>query len=83
MPLMEWSDKLSTGIGVFDADHKKLVGMVNNRYDAVQGGQGKETLGKILDGLIDYTKSHSGREEEYMTKHGYPDIVAHKNGIRI
>lgn len=70
---------MSTGIGVFDADRKKLVGVVNNLYDAVQGGQGKEALGKILDGLIDYTKSHFGREEDYMTKHGYPDIVTRKN----
>jgi hemerythrin len=78
MPLMEWNDKLATGVGVFDGEHKKLVGMVNNLYDAVQGGQGKDALGKILDGLIDYTKSHFGREEEYMTKHAYPDIAAHK-----
>jgi hemerythrin len=35
-------------------------------------------LGKTLDGLIDYTKSHFAREEQYMLKCGYPDLATHK-----
>jgi hemerythrin len=78
MPLMEWNTSLSTGITVFDNDHKKLVALVNELYDAVSAGKGKDAMGKILDALIDYTKTHFAREEQYLTQHGYPDLAAHK-----
>ena len=45
MPLMTWTEKLSVGVGVLDEDHKRLVGMVNELYDAMQAGHGKETVG--------------------------------------
>lgn len=78
MPLMEWTDKLSVGVSQFDNEHKKLVAMVNDLFDAVQGGRGKEALAKILDGLIAYTKTHFANEERYFQQHGYPDLAAHK-----
>ena len=78
MPLMQWSDKLSVGIAVVDADHKKLVSMVNDLYDAVSAGKGADQMGKILDGLIDYTKSHFAREETFFAQHNYPESAAHK-----
>ena len=79
MPLMEWSEKLSVGIAQFDGEHKKLVGMVNNLFDAVQAGRGKDVLGPILDGLITYTKTHFANEERYMSQHAFPELAAHKN----
>ena len=78
MPLMEWNDKLSVGVAQFDNEHKKLVAMVNELFDAVQGGHGKEALGKILDGLIAYTKTHFANEERYFQQHGYADYAQHK-----
>jgi hypothetical protein len=42
--LMTWTDRLSVGVGVIDDDHKKLVGMVNELYEAMQAGHGKEKL---------------------------------------
>ena len=78
MPLMLWSDKLSVGVKTIDEEHKKLVGMVNDLYDAVQGGQGKDALGKILDGLISYTANHFAHEEKFFAETGYPDSAAHK-----
>jgi hemerythrin len=78
MPLMEWNDRLSVGIQQFDNEHKRLVAMVNELFDAAQGNRGKEVLGKILDGLITYTKTHFANEERYMTQHAYPDLKGHK-----
>ena len=78
MPLMTWNDKLSVGIATIDNEHKRLVGMVNDLYDAVMAGKGKDSLGKILDGLIDYTKVHFAHEEQFFAKTGYADAVAHK-----
>lgn len=78
MPLMEWNDKLSVGIQQFDGEHKRLVAMVNELFDAIQAGKAKDTLGRILDGLVTYTKTHFAHEERYMRDHGYPDYAAHK-----
>jgi hemerythrin len=78
MPLMTWTEKLSVGVAVLDEDHKKLVGMVNELYDAMQAGHGKDKLGAILNGLVQYTKLHFGREEKFFTQTGYADAVAHK-----
>jgi hemerythrin len=78
MPLMTWTPKLSVGVAVLDDDHKKLVGMVNELYDAMQAGHGKESLGPILDRLVDYTKVHFAREEKLFAQTGYPEAAAHK-----
>jgi hemerythrin len=78
MPLMSWNARMSTGVEVFDKDHQKLVGMLNDLFDAVGAGHGKEVLGRTLDGLIDYTKTHFGREEQYMMKWAYPKMAAHQ-----
>ena len=77
MPLMTWNDKLSVGVAAFDADHKKLVAMVNELFDGVNAGKGKDALGHVLDGLVTYTRTHFAREEEYMKKWGYPRMAAH------
>jgi hemerythrin len=77
MPLMEWNDRMSVGVEIFDNEHKKLVGLLNTLFDAIQVGKGKEALAKILDELIDYTKNHFAHEEQLMTKHGYQDLSAH------
>jgi hemerythrin len=69
---------MSVGVKALDEEHQKLVGMLNALYDGMQAGQGKEALGKILDGLIGYTKTHFAHEERFFAQHGYPDAVKHK-----
>jgi len=78
MPLMNWTEKMAVGVRLLDTDHQKLVGMLNELYDAIMKGQGKETLGKVLDGLVDYTKIHFAHEEKFFAQTNYPDAVAHK-----
>jgi hemerythrin len=78
MPLVTWTEKLSVGVKVLDDDHKNLVGILNELYDAVQKGRGKESLGKTLDGLIDYTKAHFVREEQFFQQTNYADFATHK-----
>ena len=79
MPLMEWGPKLSVGIREFDGEHQKLVGMVNDLFDAMNTGKGKDRLGPILDGLVSYTVSHFQHEERLMKSHGFPGFAAHKD----
>ncbi|MGD1075133.1 MAG: bacteriohemerythrin [Thermodesulfovibrionales bacterium] len=78
MALITWSDDLSVNIGSIDAQHKKLVALVNTLHDAMSSGKGQQALGKILDELIEYTKSHFATEERLMTTHVYPGYLSHK-----
>jgi hemerythrin-like metal-binding protein len=78
MSLMKWSDSMSVGVAAADADHKKLVGMVNMLFDGVQAGKGRDAVGQILDGLINYTIEHFDREERYFAQTGYPGAAEHK-----
>ena len=78
MPLMTWNDRMSVGVAEIDVEHKRLVAMLNDLYDGIQSGRGKEALGKTLDGLVAYTGNHFQHEERLFVQTGYPAAVAHK-----
>ena len=78
MSLMDWSSELSVGIDSIDDQHKKLISMLNALYDAMQAGEGKAMVGKVLGGLAAYTVNHFKYEEDLFDKHGYPDAAEHK-----
>jgi len=78
MSLMEWSDRLSVGVAQFDDEHKRLIVLINDLFDAVQAGRGRDALGRTLDELIDYTKTHFSHEEHLLKKFADPNFEAHK-----
>lgn len=78
MPYMEWNDTLSVGVTSVDAQHKKLVAMLNELFDAMSSERGQEVVIKTLDGLINYTVTHFAYEEQLFARTGYPEAAAHK-----
>ncbi len=78
MAFVQWDQKLSVGIMQIDTQHKKLVSMVNEMYQAMSEGKGNDVVGKVLNDLIAYTRTHFAAEEKLMQTHGYPDFVVHK-----
>jgi hemerythrin len=79
MPLVEWSDeKLSVRVGMIDRQHKKMIGMINELYDAVEAKREKELLASLLIKLVHYTHYHFATEEKYFKQHEYPEIAVHK-----
>jgi len=74
---MVWNDKLSVGVEELDEDHKKLVDMINELYDAIMAGHGKEPLAHIIDQLVDYTRFHFAHEEKLFAMTSYQDAEAH------
>jgi hemerythrin len=79
MTLMAWNDKMSVNIASIDEQHKKLVNMLNELYDGVQQGKTRETLGHVLDELIDYTAAHFKYEENLFATTNYPAKETHKS----
>ncbi|MRR34747.1 bacteriohemerythrin [bacterium] len=78
MALITWSDSLSVKVKQFDDQHKKLVDMANQLFDAMKTGKGSQVMGDILKQLISYTQTHFAAEERLMKQYGYPDFEAHK-----
>ena len=75
MPFFKWSDSYSVGTPGIDAQHKKLFALINDLHEAMSQGKGKDILGKILDGLMDYTKVHFSDEEKMLAKVNYPELA--------
>jgi len=75
---MSWNDGYSVNIKEIDEQHKVLISLINQLYDAMQVGKGKEVLSTILDNMINYVGTHFSNEEKYMEDFGYPDYEKHK-----
>ena len=78
MAFLTWNDKYSVGIRNLDDQHKKLIEILNQLYEAMKAGKGNEILGKVLVDLITYTKTHFAAEENLMQIRNYPHFAAHK-----
>lgn len=79
MAFFDWKDSYQTGIVKIDDQHRKLVDYLNELYDAMKAGEGKNALEKVFKGLLDYTKTHFAAEEGLMKLYRYPDYAAHKD----
>ncbi len=78
MAYIKWDTSYETGIKKFDAQHQKLVNLINDLYEGMQQGKGKEAVGRVLEELIKYTKEHFVDEEALMQQHNYPGYLAQK-----
>jgi len=75
--LMPWTSQLATGVKFVDEQHRKLVDMINNLYKAMQTGQGKAVVEKLLDDLANYTVYHFDAEEKVFHKTNYSETAGH------
>lgn len=73
-----WSDDLSVGVEAIDDDHRLLLSLMDQLQQAVDGGENRETVGSVLNALIDYTEFHFEREERMMEACDYPDLDDHQ-----
>ena len=80
MAYFEWADDLVIDGGPIDADHMKLVELVNELHSATSHGTGQDVVEKIMAELIAYTKEHLQREEQLMASLHFPNLERHKVG---
>ncbi len=78
MALIEWSDEMSVGFDEIDAQHRKLVGLINELNEAMSEGKSKQVMGNIIDELIEYTDTHFSTEEKYMREFDFEGLGEHK-----
>jgi hemerythrin len=78
MAFIEWRTEFGVGISTIDAQHSKLVQLINKLYDGMMRGAGENVLGGVLEELENYAKTHFALEERLLNSNGYPDYKAHK-----
>ena len=66
MHLIQWNEEMSVHNEEIDAQHKKLIFILNNLQVAVAERQNREVLSKIIEELLDYTQYHFSTEEKYL-----------------
>lgn len=79
MTLFSWKDQYSVKVKEIDNQHKMLIGILNELYEAMLAGEAKEVIGGTIKSLADYTGVHFSYEETLMKKHNFPGYQEHKN----
>lgn len=75
--LFAWERRYDTGIEEIDRDHRDLVNLINDLYEAMQDGTGGALLLPIFSALKHYTETHFEREERFMADCNLPDQARH------
>ncbi|HLO75392.1 MAG TPA: bacteriohemerythrin [Magnetospirillum sp.] len=77
MAAITWSKMMSVGVPVLDADHKTLIGLINNLHRSIGDDEEYATLGSVLKALLEYAEYHFAREERIMEICRYPAAETH------
>ena len=77
MALISWTSEFELNIEEIDRQHRLLVDIVNELYEAVRAGKENKVLEKLLNKLVHYTVFHFAREEHFFEVFGYPETEAH------
>lgn len=76
LPVIEWSDSLSTSVSEVDRQHRVLIDIINALRAA--GPKGGEEMRRIMKELTDYTVFHFSFEEKMLQDNAYPEYPEHK-----
>ena len=61
-----------------DREHAILIEHINTLQEVIDGASSRHLIGQILEGLVEYTKTHFYVEEELMQSFNYPGYMVHK-----
>jgi hemerythrin len=75
---VKWTEELSVGIDVIDAQHRELFSTAESLLAAAEKGGGQGEVTKMVAFLEEYVETHFQTEEMYMKRHNYPDYPTHK-----
>jgi hemerythrin len=78
MGYLKWSNRYSVNVTEIDEQHKKLISLINEMYDAMHAGRGDDILGAVIAEFVDYTVYHFKTEELLLQQYDYPKYGEHK-----
>ncbi len=78
MAAIRWKDTYNVGISIIDEQHKALIAIVNELYEAQQLGTTQSIISNVLDKLNDYSLYHFNMEEGMQLNCHYAQLEEHK-----
>ena len=77
--MVTWSDLYATGIELIDEQHKELVNLTNQLFQACRTGQGAvEVVFKdAMHRMVDYVRFHFGMEQKLLEQIKFPQCKDH------
>ncbi|MBF0184045.1 MAG: hemerythrin family protein [Magnetococcales bacterium] len=75
---LPWDSSFHVGLAEIDDDHQRLVALLNGLISALNEQASQETVGRLLDELVNYTAWHFRHEERLMQSYRYSQFIAHK-----
>jgi hemerythrin len=78
MSLFVWDPKYSVDIHNIDRQHKRLLALFNELYEAVQKGNAHDVIHRVLVRAADYATYHFQTEEALLARYGYYEEAVHR-----
>ena len=78
MVFVTWDESYSVYVESIDAQHKKMMSMINDLHYAIMDGEPAPQIVEVLKRLESYTEEHFRYEEEIFDRHNYPQADEHK-----
>lgn len=77
--IIEWKEEYKLGIVSIDAQHRKLIVIINALADAINGNDsGDSSVGAAIEGMKRYAEEHLAYEERLFERCGYEEATKHR-----
>jgi hemerythrin-like metal-binding protein len=80
---IEWSEKMTTGIGQIDTQHRFLVDTLRTANNRLLNDHEGPLLGEIAKDLLAYAIVHFETEEDLMKRYGYAEAFPEIANIHV
>ncbi|MDD3762427.1 MAG: bacteriohemerythrin [Nevskiales bacterium] len=77
MSFVQWSPELDVGDPKMNAQHQRLIDIINRFHDVLQQQAPLPELVAVFTEVVDFAKEHFRDEETLMQAHGYPGLDEH------
>ena len=75
--MVEITQSFKIEVEAIDADHRRLVDIINEITLAIDDGRAEECI-KLVPNFIEFSQRHFEREEALLAKHAYPLAEEHR-----
>jgi hemerythrin len=82
MAFVDWKPEYSVGVLEIDAQHHRLLDIINQMHDAMKMGGKPAAVSAVVNELVGYTRYHFAYEERLLEGAGYPELEAHRTKHR-
>jgi hemerythrin len=81
MPLIQWDETMSVGMDELDDQHRELIDLINETYEAIQRNDAP-LMTSLIDKMRDYSVVHFQAEEAVLRSCDYPGSEVHADQHR-